>query len=71
MSRLNEPNARTPGLEERAVQVHALLRCAMVAEENQTSGIEWKGLSEVLSLAEEMMEPIIEALEQDRQPERR
>ena len=49
--------------EHRAYQVLALLRCAMLAEENETSGVDWKGTAAVLQLAEEMMGPIIDHID--------
>ena len=49
--------------EHRAYQVQCLLRCAMLAEENETSGVDWKGTAKVLELAEELMDEVIDALE--------
>lgn len=46
--------------ERRAIQVRALIRCAMMAEENETSGVDWKGTADVLGLAEELMDGIID-----------
>lgn len=50
----------------RAYQVEALLRCAMLAEENESSGLDWKGVSETLDLAAELMREVTEALEKAR-----
>lgn len=50
-------------LNHRAYQVHALLRCVMLAEENETSGLDWKGTATVLGLAEELMGTIISEIE--------
>lgn len=47
----------------RAYQVLALLRCAMLAEENETSGLDWTGTAAVLGLAEELMAPVIDELD--------
>lgn len=49
--------------ESRLLQVNALIRCAMVAEENETSGLDWKGVAEVLALAEEVLGEAIEEVE--------
>lgn len=46
--------------ETRAYQVQSLLRCAMIAEENETSGVDWKGTAKVLEVAEELMDEIID-----------
>lgn len=48
----------------RLYQLNALIRCAMAAEENQTSGLEWKGVAEVLEVAEDVLGEAIEAVEQ-------
>lgn len=50
-------------LINQANRVQALLRCAMLAEENETSGLDWKGTATVLGLAEEMMGEIIDQIE--------
>ncbi|MHA7827802.1 MAG: hypothetical protein ACX93P_09595 [Roseovarius sp.] len=43
----------------KAADLHSLLRCALVAEENETSGIDWKGLERVLGMAERMAEELM------------
>lgn len=48
---------------EKAADLHALLRCAMVAEENETSGLDWKGLERVLGMAERMAFEIMNEVE--------
>ena len=35
----------------------------MLAEENETSGIDWKGTAQVLALAEEMMGKLVDSIE--------
>ncbi|PZX11854.1 hypothetical protein LX81_03824 [Palleronia aestuarii] len=52
--------------ERRAYQVSALIRCMMLAEENETSGLDWKGTTEVLALAAELMGPVIDALDENK-----
>ena len=49
--------------EHRAYQVQCLLRCAMIAEENETSGVDWKGTAKVLELAEELMDEVIDGMD--------
>jgi hypothetical protein len=50
-------------LYRRTIEVSALIRCAMLAEENDTSGIKDKGTADVLRIAERLMENIIEGVE--------
>ncbi|SDY75932.1 hypothetical protein [Citreimonas salinaria] len=54
--KMNDPS-------HRAYQVLALLRCAMLAEENETSGLDWKATATVLGLAEELMASVIDGIE--------
>ena len=49
--------------EHRPYQVQCRLRCAMLAEENETSGVDWKGTAKILELAEELMDEVIDALD--------
>lgn len=46
-----DPDLKEPDLYSKAADLHSLLRCAMVAEENETSGVDWKGLDRVLEIA--------------------
>jgi hypothetical protein len=50
--------------ESRAYQVAALLRCAMLAEENEFSGLDWRGTASVLAVAEELMAGVIDGVGQ-------
>ncbi|SDY17970.1 hypothetical protein [Citreimonas salinaria] len=54
--KMNDPS-------HRAYQVYALLRCAMLAEENETSGVDWTGTATVLGLAGELMASVIDSIE--------
>ncbi|QFT79419.1 hypothetical protein FIU89_02265 [Roseovarius sp. THAF27] len=47
----------------KAADLHSLLRCAMLAEENETSGLEWTGLDRVLGLAERLAYEIMNEVE--------
>lgn len=47
----------------RAYQVNALIRCAMLAEENETSGVDVRGTATVMAVAEELMGEVLDALE--------
>lgn len=47
----------------RAHRLEALLRCAMLAEENETSGVDEKGLAMVLQTAVDMANDMIEDVE--------
>jgi len=47
-----------------ANRLEALLRCAMLAEENETSGLDHKGNAQVLELAVEMAGQLAEKTEQ-------
>ncbi|MGK7652405.1 hypothetical protein ACSQ76_08320 [Roseovarius sp. B08] len=47
----------------KAADLHSLLRCALVAEENEASGIDWKGLERVLGMAERLACEIMNEVE--------
>lgn len=47
----------------RAYQVNALIRCAMLAEENDTSGVDWRGTATVMAVAGELMADVLDTLE--------
>lgn len=54
-----DPKPSTIDIQSKAADLHSLLRCALVAEENETSGIDWKGLERVLGMAERMAEELM------------
>ncbi|MBY5987078.1 hypothetical protein [Roseovarius atlanticus] len=47
----------------KAADLHSLLRCALVAEENEASGLDWKGLDRVLDMAERLAYEIMNEVE--------
>ncbi|MBU3262130.1 hypothetical protein KPG71_19075 [Roseovarius sp. PS-C2] len=47
----------------KAADLHSLLRCAMVAEENETSGLDWKGLERVLEMGVRMAAELMDDVE--------
>jgi len=47
----------------RACQIDGLLRAAMLAEENETSGVDVKGTPQVLGLALELLAEVIDGIE--------
>ena len=57
-----ETKSRRHDLQGRAKQLAALLRCIAVAEENETAGLDWKGLSGALELAEELAGEIADGI---------
>ncbi|WP_294610646.1 hypothetical protein [Roseovarius sp.] len=54
---------KEPDLYSKAADLHSLLRCALAAEENETSGLDWKGLDRVLELAVRMSGEIMDGVE--------
>ncbi len=47
----------------KVADLHSLLRCAMAAEENENSGLDWKGLERVLGMAERMAAELMDDVE--------
>ncbi|MGM0740153.1 MAG: hypothetical protein ACQEVT_01075 [Pseudomonadota bacterium] len=54
-----DPKPSTLDIQSKAADLHSLLRCALVAEDNETSGIDWKGLERVLGMAERMADELM------------
>lgn len=49
---------KEPDLYSKAADLHSLLRCALAAEENETSGLDWKGLELAVRMSGEIMEGV-------------
>jgi len=50
-------------LYQRAIRVNALIRCAMLADDNASTHVAHKGIADVLAVAEELMGEVIDGIE--------